>query len=121
MSGSASILSFLRLAEGMPMISRSDGKNFHLLLADRPLPYPAERNAGPVRENSVLFWYSSLPQRGATCSSLVLVPAAARKAGGVPYRDIEFVIDLLSEELICHSQLARMYGLAGNSLRELNY
>lgn len=32
----------MRLAKGIPMISRSDGKNFQLL-ADRPLRYPAER------------------------------------------------------------------------------
>jgi hypothetical protein len=31
-----------RLCEGIPMISRSDGNLFHLLLADRPIPYPAE-------------------------------------------------------------------------------
>ncbi|HEY1482078.1 MAG TPA: hypothetical protein VGF19_05070, partial [Candidatus Acidoferrum sp.] len=31
-----------RLCEGIPMISRSDGKLFHLLLADHPIPYPAE-------------------------------------------------------------------------------
>ena len=32
-----------RLCEGIPMISRSDGKTFHLLLADYPARYPAER------------------------------------------------------------------------------
>jgi hypothetical protein len=32
-----------RLCEGIPMISRSDGKTFHLLLADHPAQYPAER------------------------------------------------------------------------------
>jgi hypothetical protein len=39
------------------MISRSDGKTFHLLLADRPLPYPAERGEHPTQTVSVCFWY----------------------------------------------------------------
>ncbi len=34
-----------RMCESMPMISRSDGKTFHVLLADRPLAYPQERQS----------------------------------------------------------------------------
>lgn len=34
-----------RVCEGVPMSSRSDGKKFHLLPADRPLPYAAEVSA----------------------------------------------------------------------------
>jgi len=106
----------LRLAEGLPMISRSDGVNFHLLLADRPLPYPAERSAQPAREVSLCFWYSSDTQR----STLVIVPAG-KGASVVPYRDIEFVADLLSEKLLLKGKLAPMYGLTDNSLRLWNY
>lgn len=35
-----------RMCEGVPMISRSDGKHFHLFLADQPVPYPAEKRPG---------------------------------------------------------------------------
>jgi hypothetical protein len=54
-NGEEALLS--RLSEGIPMISRSDGKTFHLLLADRPLPYPAERGEHPTQTVSVCFWY----------------------------------------------------------------
>ena len=54
-NGEEALLS--RLSEGIPMISRSDGKTFHLLLADRPLPYPAERGDDPTQTVSVCFWY----------------------------------------------------------------
>ena len=53
-NGEEALLS--RLSEGIPMISRSDGKTFHLLLADRPLPYPAERGEQVTPTVSVCFW-----------------------------------------------------------------
>jgi hypothetical protein len=37
------------------MISRSDGKTFHLLLAHRHLPYSLKRAAGPTNWISVFF------------------------------------------------------------------
>jgi hypothetical protein len=48
----------LRLCERIPMISRPDGQLFHLLLADQPMPYPAETESGPTTQISVCFWYS---------------------------------------------------------------
>ena len=36
-----------RLSESLPMILRSDGRDFHLLLADRSLAFPVERD-GPA-------------------------------------------------------------------------
>jgi hypothetical protein len=38
--------------EGIPMISRSDGKTFHLLLADFPARYPAEKASGNTEKTS---------------------------------------------------------------------
>jgi hypothetical protein len=38
------------------MISRSDGETFHLLLADRPVPYADEASSlGTARQISVCF------------------------------------------------------------------
>ncbi len=109
-----------RLTEGIPMISRSDGKNFHLLLADRPLAYPAERTAGPAQRISLCFWYSQAGGTPATKSSLVLVPADPKKDPKI-FRVIEFIADLLTDKLLQQQAPAAFYDLQGNSLREINY
>jgi len=61
-----------RLSEGIPMISRSDGRNFHLVLADRPLPYPVESASGPTGTISVCFWYVYGAENRETKSTVVL-------------------------------------------------
>jgi hypothetical protein len=108
-----------RLTEGIPMISRSDGKNFHLLLADRPLAYPAEREAGPAQKLSLCFWYS---QTGtiSTKSSLVLVPADLRRDPKI-FRVIEFIADLLTDKLLQQQTVGAFYDLQGDALREISY
>lgn len=88
------------------------------MLRDRPLPYPAERE-NPARDVSLYFWYSSIKQKSATHSSLILVPSAKGKIAG-SYREIEFVADLLAQELLRHSELAAVYALKEDSLREVN-
>lgn len=110
----------LRMSESMPMISRSDGKDFHLVLADRPQPYPAERNEGPTRQLSLYFWYSYGRNKTPTKSSLVLVPANEVKYGEY-YRSIEWVADLLTAKLLEERSLATWYELEGNYLREVTY
>jgi hypothetical protein len=109
-----------RMRESMPMISRSDGKNFHLVLADRPLPYPSERRGGPARKLSLCFSYLYGSDKNATRISLVLVPAEFANHGRI-YREIEFVADLLAEKLLQAPTLAVLYNLDGDSLRELGY
>jgi hypothetical protein len=44
-----------RLCEGIAMISRSDGKTFHLLLADYPARYPAATASGNTEKNLCMF------------------------------------------------------------------
>lgn len=110
----------LRMSESMPMISRSDGKDFHLVLADRPQPYPAEHNEGPTRQLSLCFWYSCGGHKTATRSSLVLMPSDEGKYAEY-YRLIEWVADLLTAKLFEERSLALWYSLEGNSLRELSY
>jgi len=110
----------IRMSESMPMISRSDGQDFHLFLADRPLPYPAERCEGPARQLSLCFWYSYGANKVATRSSLVLVSSDDVKYGEY-YRSIEWVADLLTAKLLEERSLAVWYSLEGNSLREVSY
>jgi hypothetical protein len=65
------------------MISRSDGRKFHLLLADRPLPYPAELGGGPTQIVSACFWYLYGADRSTTKSTVILFEglSVANKAG----------------------------------------
>jgi hypothetical protein len=104
----------------MPMISRSDGRNFHLLLADRPLPYPAELGGGPTQTVSVCFWYTYGEAKAATKSAVVLFEPCAHPKEKL-YRQIEFIADLLADELLRRRDLAIFYNLQGNAILELSY
>jgi len=99
-----------RLCEGLPMISRSDGTTFHLLLADQPLPYPMERSSGKTRNLSLCFWYMHAGQPKQTLSTIVLLRDADKKRHSL-FRKIEVVADLLSEELSRCGKLANVYEL----------
>ena|ERR1700687_5330367 len=102
------------------MISRSDGRNFHLLLADRPLPYPAERNEGRTQKTSACFWYLYGADRSAAKSSVVLFECAFGGKANI-YRQIEFIADVLAEELAHHQSLAVFYNMQGERILELAY
>ena len=97
-----------RLRESLPMISRSDGQRFHLVLADRPLPYPLERSAGPTRRISVCFWYSHVNQPAETRSTIVILRATETNCPEI-FRTIETVADLLAAELVRQGCLADFY------------
>jgi hypothetical protein len=109
-----------RISEGMPMISRSDGYNFHLLLADRPLPYPMEKTYGVTRITSLCFWYMYGAEGAQTKSTVVLIEDSARSKQKV-FRQIEFVADILADELVRRRELAVLYNLQGSSIVEQSY
>jgi hypothetical protein len=109
-----------RLTEGMPMISRSDGRNFHLLLADRPRPYPAERVAGPTRTISVCFWHMYGKGMNTPKSTVVIFESLAGPRETL-YRQIEFIAGVLADELLRRRELAVFYNLQGNTILELSY
>jgi hypothetical protein len=92
------------------MVSRSDGETYHLLLADRLLPYPNERAAGPTRKVSVCFWYSLGGKSNATFSTIVILSGSCTNHPAV-YRRIEMVADLLAVELARFGKLAEFYEL----------
>jgi hypothetical protein len=109
-----------RLSEGIPMISRSDGRNFHLLLADRPLPYPAESGGEPTPTVSVCFWYQYGAERDATKSTVVLFEGVTSPKG-ILFRQIEFIADVLADELLRRQNLAVFYNMKGNAILESAY
>lgn len=117
-NGEEALLS--RLSEGMPMISRSDGRTFHLLLADRPLAYPMERGKDPKPMTSVCFWYVYGAEGRATKSTVVLFECGAGSSRKI-FREIEFIADVLADELLRRRELAVFYSLQGKEILELAY
>ena len=107
-----------RLCESMPMISRSDGKTFHVLLADRPLVYPQERTSATPSCVSVCFWYSHVAT-GSTTHAVVVILPDARLGQPVLFRVIDSVADLLAAELLHADSLACLYEYSGNTLRRV--
>jgi hypothetical protein len=107
-----------RLCESMPMISRSDGKTFHVVLADRPLAYPQERQLDSSNGVSVCFWYSHVATGSETYTAVVVLPQA-RLNQPVLFRLIDSVADLLAGELLRVHHLASLYTLSGNALRSV--
>ncbi len=99
------------------MISRSDGKHFHLFLADQPVPYPAEKKARRSDLVSVCFWYAHSRNRHATLTSVVVLPG---KNGGYAafFRNVELAADLLAAKLQTGSRMSTLYQLRGEDLVE---
>ena len=97
-----------RMCEGLPMISRSDGESFHLLLADRPLPYPNEMAAGPSRRTSVCYWYAHVAGCDQNRSTIVFMPCTNNLCSNA-FRWIETAADLLATELMHGPDLAEFY------------
>lgn len=117
-NGEEALLS--RLSEGIPMISRSDGRNFHLLLADRPLPYPMETSAGPTRMTSVCFWYVYGTAGEATKSTVVVFENVCGPNSNI-FRHIESIADILADELLRQHTLGAFYNTQANAVLEINH
>jgi hypothetical protein len=97
-----------RLNEWGPMISRSDGVNFHLVLGDRPIEYPSERAAGKSEMKSVGFWYVHEANGDATETVVVILRRPPR--GGVALmHHLGTVADKLYEKLQKSSRLPCLY------------
>jgi len=107
-----------RLSETLPMISRSDGESFHLLLADRPLPYPIECSLGPANQVSACFWYSHISGSRKTRSTIVILPYPHVNRPSL-FRLLETAADLLAEELRCRGNLDTFYEFVPSCVRAM--
>lgn len=108
-----------RLNEDGPVISRSDGVSFHLVLGDRPISFPAEKSSGKTQMITAGFWYVS-EQNGSHTSSTETVVVILRKAPGVSVmRQLEAVADKLAEKLTKSEYIERVYEFYGNRLHRL--
>jgi hypothetical protein len=92
-------------------------KELHLLLADRPLPYPIEQTAGATKNISVCFWYKHIREPKTTFSTIVILPHSQIKHVSV-FRAIEVVAELLAEELGRSGSLAEFYEFLVRSQRD---
>lgn len=108
-----------RLNEWGPTISRSDGENFHLVLGDRPLEYPAERSSGKSEMKSVGFWYLHEANGGST--ETVVVILRRPPTGEVSLlRHLELVADKLFDKLHKSSRLPCLYEFDGHNLHQIH-
>jgi hypothetical protein len=107
-----------RLNEWGPVISRSDGMLFHLVLGDRPLEYPAEKSAGKTAMESAGFWYVHEGNGGSTETVVVIV----RRSSGRGIRllgHLETVADRLAEKLSKQNRLSCLYEFDGRRLHQI--
>jgi hypothetical protein len=109
-----------RMCEGMPMISRSDGRHFHLLLTDQPMPYPAESGSGPSPQLSLCFWYAHVREPRVTLSAVVILADPPSNLAAL-YRQIDDVADRLAERLGRAGRIAGMFTFSHGVLSERAY
>ena len=108
-----------RLHEWGPVISRSDGRLFHLVLGDKPIEYPQERSAGHSNMKSIGFWYLHEANGGST-ETVVVILRRPPLDGISLLRHVEMVADKLFEKLLKSSRLPCLYEFEGQQLHEIS-
>jgi hypothetical protein len=106
-----------RLNENGPMISRSDGINFHLVLGDRPIEYPAEKRSGKSNKVSAGFWYLH-EINGGTETVVVLLRKPSLGEGSL-YLRLRVVADRLFDKLLVSPLLEQVYEFDGQRLHRI--
>jgi len=99
------------------MISRSDGESYHLLLADTPRPYPAERGNQEMWGVSVCFWHAHIVSPTETRTTIVLLPERTLGWSELVFRQVETVADLLANKLSRSGNLNSWYDLRSRPTR----
>jgi hypothetical protein len=107
-----------RLNERGPVISRSDGLRFHLVLGDRPIEYPQERSAGRSDMKSVGFWYVH-EANGDSTETVVVILRRPPKGQLALTHHLELVADKIYEKLRKTSRLPCLYEFDGQRLHQV--
>jgi hypothetical protein len=110
----------VRLNDWGPMISRSNGYDFHLALGDRPIVYPTERVAGKSEMMSAGFWYLH-EENGGSTETVVVILRKPPRDGASLLRHLETVADKLYGKLCKSGRLACLYEFDGGQLREVHH
>jgi len=111
-----------RLNEAGPVLSRSDGETFHLVLGDRPISFPAEKSSGRTEMKTAGFWYIT-ERNGANNAFTQTVVVILREAprGGAPLlHHLEMVADELADKLAKPEPLETLYEFEGNRLQRVS-
>lgn len=110
-----------RLNEAGPVLSRSDGETFHLILGDRPISFPAEKSSGRTEMKTAGFWYITERNGGnnAFTQTVVVILRKAPRGGAPLLRHLEMVADELSEKLAKPEPLETLYEYEGNRLHRV--
>jgi hypothetical protein len=119
-----------RLNDEGPMISRSDGESFHLVLGDRPISFPAEKSSGRTEMMTAGFWYVSEAKAGSRESeeftgtrglteTVVVILRKPPKGEVLLMRHLELVADTLAEKITKLGRLATFYEFDGGQLHQV--
>lgn len=114
-----------RLNDEGPMISRSDGESFHLVLGDRPISFPAEKSSGRTGMMTAGFWYvkernKESEELTANTETVVVILRKPPAAGAPLMKHLEKLADQLAEELVKPEELATLYEFEGNRLQRVS-
>jgi hypothetical protein len=121
-----------RLNDAGPIISRSDGESFHLVLGDKPISFPAEKSSGRTATMTAGFWYVSEPKarslwagesagtNGLT-QTVVVILRTPPKRGPALMRHLELLADTLAEKITQLGRLATFYEFDGKQLHRNPY
>jgi hypothetical protein len=88
-----------RINDSAPVISRSDGETFHLVLGDRPIEYPAEKSSGKSDMVTAGFWYVKDIDCKTEFAGTVVVMLRKGPGGTGLLRQLEIVADRLAEKI----------------------
>jgi hypothetical protein len=111
-----------RLNDEGPIISRSDGESFHLVLGGRPISFPAEKSSGKTEMMTAGFWYVSERESARTPGTTETVVVILRKPprlGVELTRHLETVADRLADKLANEKELATLYEFYGDELHRV--
>jgi hypothetical protein len=121
-----------RLNDEGPMISRSDGESFHLVLGDRPISFPAEKSSGKTSMMTAGFWYVSEPNPRSLVTgestgtngfteTVVVILRKPPKSGAPLMRHLELLADTLAEKISQVGRLNTFYEFDGKQLHRNPY
>ncbi len=112
-----------------PIISRSDGETFHLVLGDRPISYPAEKSSGKTDKVTAGFWYvketveknnKDGEKGGDERLSGTVVVMLRKPPGGIGLlQQLEIVADKLVEKINKDKFIETFYEFDGNRLSKM--
>jgi hypothetical protein len=111
-----------RLNDEDPVISRSDGESFHIVLGDKPISFPAEESSGRTATMTAGFWYVSerraeSPGTGGFTETVVVMLRKPPKSGTPLMRHLELLADTLAEKINLEGRLSTYYEFDGRQLR----